>query len=105
MYTLCIRYTLDPNGLRHFRAYVDDELPVIVRSGGQVVGYFLPTDFAGPSNIAYGLIDFASLAGYEEYRGVLAADPDHQRNVAALERTGTIVATERSIIERVERDG
>jgi hypothetical protein len=31
---------------------------------------------------------------------VLAADPDHQRNVAALERTGVIIATDRSIIAR-----
>jgi NIPSNAP len=100
VHTLCIRYTLDPNALRHFRTYVADELPVIVRSGGQVVGYFLPTDFAGPTNIAYGLIDFPSLSAYEHYRAVLGVDPDHQRNVAALERTGVVLATERSFIER-----
>jgi hypothetical protein len=100
VHTLCIRYMLDANGLRHFRTYVDDELPVIVRSGGQLVGYFLPTDFAGPTNIAYGLIDFPSLSAYEHYRTVLGADPDHQRNVAALERTGVVLATERAFLAR-----
>jgi hypothetical protein len=100
VHTLCIRYTLDPNLLRDFRIYVANELPVIVRSGGQVIGYFLPTDFAGPTNIAYGLIDFASLSAYEHYRAVLAADPEHKRNAAALENSGAVVATERSIVAR-----
>lgn len=58
MYTLCIRYTLDPNRLKHFRDYVEHELEAIRNAGGKIVGYWLPTDFAGPTNIAYGLIDF-----------------------------------------------
>jgi hypothetical protein len=66
------------------------------------VGYFLPTDFAGPTNIAYGLIEFLTLASYEQYRRALAADPDHKSNAAALERSGAIVALHRSFIERVE---
>ncbi len=100
MLTLCIRYTIDPNRVAAFRTYVGDEVPVIVRSGGEVIGYFLPTDFAGPTNIAYGLIDFPSLASYEHYRAVLAASSDHQRNVAALELSGAVLATERSFISR-----
>jgi|SRR5580692_2292571 hypothetical protein len=101
MLTLCIRYVLDPNRIAHFRTYVDAELEAIRRSGGQVVGYFLPTDFAGPTNEAYGLIDFATLACYEHYRRVLAEDPLHRKNAAALEGSGVIVATNRSIIQRV----
>ncbi len=104
MYTLSIRYTLDPNRLQHFRTYVEDELPVIVRSGGKLVGYFLPTDFAGPTNIAYGLIDFLTLASYEQYRKALAADSDHTRNADVLERSGAVLAINRSIIERVGED-
>jgi hypothetical protein len=100
MYTLCIRYTLDPNNIRAFRTYVENESDVIRKSGGAIVGYFLPTDFAGPTNIAYGLIDFPDRASYEHYRGVLGADPDHQRNAAVLENSGVVVATERSIISR-----
>jgi hypothetical protein len=102
MLTLCIRYVIDPNRLAHFRSYVEAELEAIRRSGGDIVGYFLPTDFAGPTNEAYGLIDFTTLAGYEHYRRTLAADPLHTKNAAELERSGVIVATNRSIIQRVE---
>jgi hypothetical protein len=104
MYTLCIRYTLDPNRAAHFKAYVDAELTAIRRSGGKVVGYFLPTDFAGPTNIAYGLIDFSSLASYEHYRHELAAAADHKTNVAELERSGAVIATDRSILRRVSEE-
>lgn len=101
MHTLCIRYILDPNRIAHFRTYVDNELEVIRRSGGKIIGYFMPTDFAGPTNEAYGLIEFATLASYEQYRNALANDPVHKRNVAELERSGAVKAMHRSIIERV----
>lgn len=102
MYTLCIRYTLDPNRLQHFRTYVERELEAIRNAGGAKVGYWLPTDYAGPTNIAYGLIDFQTLASYEQYRGVLASDPLHKRNADALVGSGVILNMERSIIERCE---
>ena len=101
MLTLCIRYTLDPNKLSDFRTYVEAELGPIRRSGGEALGYFLPTDFAGPSNEALGLIAFSDLAAYEQYRRTLAEDADHKTNVAKLERSGAIVAMNRSIIARV----
>ena len=101
MITLCIRYTLNPNKLADFKTYVNAELDPIRRSGGNTLGYFLPTDFAGPSNEALGLIDFQTLAEYEQYRGALANDPDHKENVARFERSGAIVAMNRSFIERV----
>jgi NIPSNAP protein len=101
MITLCIRYTFNPDHLADFRAYVDAEQPVIERSGGKIVGYFLPTDFAGPTNEATGLIDLPSLAAYEAYREVLANDPDHKKNVARLAASRAEVAMNRSIIQRV----
>jgi uncharacterized protein (DUF1330 family) len=100
MYTLCIRYTLDPNRLKHFRDYVEHELEAIRDAGGKIVGYWLPTDFAGPTHIAYGLIDFSTLASYEQYRKALADDPLHERNAEKLTRSGAVVNMERSIIER-----
>src|ERR1700733_12784987 len=100
MYTLCIRYTLDPNRVQHFQNYVDQELQAIRNAGGRIVGYWLPTDFAGPTNVGYGLIDFLTLASYEQYRKALAEDPLHQRNADELTRSGAIVNMERSIIER-----
>jgi len=101
IFTLCIRYTINPNKLADFKAYAEAEQDPIRRSGGKIVGYFLPTDFAGPTNIAYGLIDFLTLASYEQYRRALAGDPDHKKNAAELERSGVIVALNRSLIERV----
>ena len=100
MHTLILRYTLDPNRIAAFRTYVEDETPVIRDCGGRVVGYFLPTDFAGPTNVGYGLIEFQTLAEYEHYRAVLAADPTHQRNAAALAESGAVLVIERSFIRR-----
>jgi hypothetical protein len=79
-------------------------LKAIHRSGGKTLGYFLPTDFAGPTNEAYGLIDFMSLADYELYRQDLARDADHKQNVARLEQSGVVLAMNRSIIERIQQD-
>lgn len=59
----------------------------------------MPTDFAGPTHIAYGLIDFLTLASYEEYRKALANDPLHQRNAEELTRNGAVLNMERSIIQ------
>jgi hypothetical protein len=102
MMTLCIRYTLDPNKLAHFKSYVEAELEPIRRSGGRIVGYFLPTDFAGPTNEALGLIDVRDLAAYEQYRAALALDPEHKTNVARLVQSGAVLAMYRSFIRRVE---
>jgi hypothetical protein len=79
--------------------------PIIERSGGRIAGYFLPTDFAGPTNEAIGLIDLPSLAAYEQYRQTLADDADHKKNIAKLEHSGAAVAMNRSIVQRVGRAG
>jgi hypothetical protein len=102
MLTLCIRYKFNPEKLADIRAYFENEQRVIERSGGKVVGYFLPTDFAGPTDEAIGLIDLPSMAAYEEYRQVLAADPEHKVNVAKLMESGAAVAMNRSFIQRAE---
>jgi NIPSNAP protein len=47
----------------------------------------MPTDFAGATNEAIGLIDFPSLAEYEIYRAELAAHPLHKKYVEVLEST------------------
>lgn len=100
MYTLCIRYTLDPNRIAGFRTYVENELAVIREAGGQNVAYYLPTDFAGPNSIGYGLIEIETLADYERYRHALAAHPTHLRNAAALAESGAVLSMERSFIRR-----
>jgi len=102
MITLSIRYTIDPNKLSDFKSYVDAELEVIRRSGGKILGYFLPTDFSGPTNEALGLIDLPTLAAYEQYRAALANDSEHKKNVARLEQSGVILSMNRAIIQRVQ---
>src|SRR5690349_24002261 len=102
MITLCIRYTFNPDKLAALRTYIEEEQIVIERSGGRIVGYFLPTDFAGPTNEAIGLIDLPSVAAYAEYRKRLAEDPDHKKNITRLQESGAGVAMNRSFIQRVE---
>jgi hypothetical protein len=102
MLTLCIRYRFNPDHLADVREYFETEQPVIERSGGKIVGYFLPTDFAGPTDQAIGLIDLPSMAAYEEYRRRLAEDPDHRGNIARLEQSGAQVAMNRSFIQHAE---
>lgn len=100
MITLCIRYRINPNLSSAFQKYVDAEQPVIRRSGGKIAGYYLPTDYAGATNEALGLIDFETLAAYEQYRAVLAADPEHKKNVAELEASGAVLEMNRSFLKK-----
>jgi hypothetical protein len=101
MITLCIRYRFNPDKLGAIKTYFENEQRVIERSGGKVVGYFLPTDFAGSTDQAIGLIDLPSMADYETYRQVLADDPEHKTNIARLAESGAAVAMDRSFIQRV----
>ena len=102
MLTLCIRYKFNPDKLVGIREYFENEQRVIERNGGKILGYFLPTDFAGPTDEAIGLIDLPSMAAYETYRQMLADDPEHRRNIARLEESGAGVAMNRYFIRRVE---
>jgi hypothetical protein len=102
MLTLCIRYKFNPDKLAEIARYFEEEQPVIERCGGRIVGYFLPTDFAGATDEAIGLIDLPSLAAYEEYRKVLAEDPRHKENIARLEHSGARVAMNRSFMRRTK---
>jgi len=73
----------------------------IERCGGNLIGYFLPTKFAGRTDSAIALIDFPSLAAYEEYRKRLMEDPDAKQNVAHAERSGCILLEDRSFLKWV----
>jgi hypothetical protein len=52
MITLCIRYTLDISKLPDFEDYACRFPEPIERCGGKLVGYYLPTKIAGPTNFA-----------------------------------------------------
>jgi NIPSNAP protein len=101
MITMCIRYTLDLNKMEHFDKYARNWPEPIKRCGGELVGYFLPTKLAGPTNIALALIDFPSLAAYEQYRECLLLDPGAVANVKAVNASQAILIEDRSFLRRV----
>jgi hypothetical protein len=101
MITLCIRYTLDISKLADFEDYACRFPEPIERCGGKLVGYYLPTKIAGPTNFALALIDFPNLAAYEIYRDNLLADADALENVRRMEKSGCVLVEDRSILRQV----
>ena len=102
MYTLFLRYTLDPNKLADWKAYAEAEIGPIARAGGKSINYFAPTDFAGDTAEAFAFIDIGSMADYETYRAKVAADPKHKEYTAKLQASGVIHSVYRAIIQRIE---
>ena len=98
--TVFIRYQLDPFQRDAFEAYARRWLAIIPKCGGQLVGYWMPHE--GTNNIAFGLISFPSLAGYEDYRARLKSDPEGAANFRAAEDGRFILAEERTFLRRVE---
>ncbi len=101
MITVFIRYTLDIQKISDFARYARNWPEIIRRCGGDLVGYFLPTKIAGPTNIAFAVINLPSLAAYEKYRENLGKDEDSVRNVADADRTGCILVEDRTILRKV----
>ena len=101
MITLSIRYTLAASKLADFAAYAEALQKPLARCGGSLVGYYLPTKLAGPTNVALALIDFPSLAAYEQYRERLAVDPDATDCLRRVESAGAILIEDRAILRRV----
>ena len=102
MYTLFLRYTIDPNKLSDWRAYAQAEFEPSTESGGRITGYYAPTEFAGATSEAFATIDVGAMSEYEAYRAKLAAHPKHQENVRKIEASGAIHSIYRAIIQRVE---
>jgi len=101
MITLSIRYTIDARKRSDFEQYARALGTIVPRCGGGLVGYWLPTKFAGPTNQALALIDFPSLAAYEEYRERLAKDDDNLDAIRRAEESGCILVEDRAFLERV----
>lgn len=100
MITVCIRYTIDINKAAAFEEYARHWPEPIRRCGGELVGYFLPTRIAGPTNVALALINFPSLAAYGQYREALMRDPDAKANIEYAEKSGCILVEDRSLLQR-----
>jgi hypothetical protein len=99
MLTCCIQYTLDPNVADAFEDYARTWPPIIERCGGHLVGYYLPKE--GDNAFALALIDFPTLADYEQYRSRLSEDVDAQANVQRVRATKAILRESRSFLRRV----
>lgn len=99
--TICIRYTIDIGKHDAFEEYARNWPQPIQRCGGELLGYFLPTKLAGPTNIAYALINFPTLAAYEQYREALLQDEAAKQNVAFADRSGCIQIEDRSILRQI----
>jgi uncharacterized protein (DUF1330 family) len=99
MITCVIQYTLDPHHIDDFEKYATTWPPIIERCGGRLTGYYLPHE--GANDFAIALIDFESLAAYEQYRVHLAADPDAQANRRHALETRCIRAERRSFLRKV----
>ena len=97
--TCFIRYQIDPFQRDEFEAYARAWLRIIPRCGGELLGYFLPLE--GTSDVAWGLIAFASLADYEAYRARLKADPEGRANFAFAQENRFILREERTFCENV----
>jgi NIPSNAP protein len=98
--TLSIRYTIDARKRSDFERYARALGSIIPRCGRDLVGYWLPTKYAGPTNTALALIDFPSLAAYEQYRERLAKDPDNLASIARADESGCILIEDRAFLER-----
>jgi hypothetical protein len=98
--TVFIRYQIDPHKADQFEAYARQWLRIIPACGGDLVGYWMPHE--GTSNIAFGLISFASLAAYEAYRARLKADTHGAANFELAAEGRFILAEERTFLRRVE---
>jgi len=97
--TCFIRYEIDPFQRDGFAEYARNWLRIIPRCGGRLVGYWLP--YEGSNNVAWGLISFDGLAGYEAYRARIKADPEGRANFELAQDRRFILKEERSWLEAV----
>lgn len=97
--TCFIRYQIDPFQKERFREYAEQWGRIIPRCGGDLLGYFLPSE--GTNDVAWGVISFASLAAYEAYRAALRSDAEGAANFALAQEQRFILREERTFLEPV----
>ena len=94
-----IRYEIDAFQRDEFARYAEQWSRIIPKCGGRLVGYFLPHE--GTSDIAWGLVAFDSLAGYEAYRTRLRTDAEARENFRYARERRFILREERTFLEAV----
>ncbi|HEX2585470.1 MAG TPA: NIPSNAP family protein [Steroidobacteraceae bacterium] len=94
-----IKYEIDPFQRDAFHEYAKNWGRIIPACGGDLMGYFLPHE--GTNNIAWGLISFASLADYEQYRARLKSDAEGAKNFRFAMEQKFILREERTFMEAI----
>jgi hypothetical protein len=97
--TCLIEYQIDPFQRASFRQYAETWAHVIPRCGGDLIGYFLPLE--GTNDVAWALISFDTLAGYEAYRARLREDRDAVANFSFAEERRIVLHERRTFVEPV----
>jgi hypothetical protein len=97
--TCFIRYQIDPFQRAAFERYAEAWSPIIPRCGGHLIGYFLPHE--GNSDVAWGLVGFDDMAGYERYRAALKNDAEGRANLEFARAERFILREQRSWLEDV----
>ena len=97
--TCCIRYVIDPFQRDAFETYAQAWLTIIPELGGDLLGYFLPSE--GTNNIAMAMITFECLAAYEAYRGRLRSDAASRANLAFAQEKRFILEETRTFLQPV----
>lgn len=98
--TCLIRYQIDPFQLEAFEEYARNWGTIIPRCGGNLIGYFMPSE--GTNDVAYALIGFDSLASYARYRERLRADDEGRKNFEMAQHKRLILREERSFVRFVK---
>jgi hypothetical protein len=98
--TCFIRYEIEPSQREQFQQYAENWGRIIPRCGGNLIGYFLPSE--GTNYEAWGLVSFDSLAAYEAYRTRLKADSEARANFEMAHELRFIRREERTFTEVVE---
>jgi NIPSNAP len=92
-----IRYQIDPFQRAAFQEYAAAWARIIPRCGGHLIGYFVPHE--GTNDIAWGIIQFESLADYESYRARLLQDDEGKRNFEWAQTQRFILREERTFLQ------
>ena len=96
-----IRYQLDPFKRDLFERYAEAWGTIIPACGGDLVGYFMPSE--GTNDIAHAMIGFDSLASYEAYRAKLRSDAKAKANFEFAERERFILREQREFLRPVQK--
>jgi hypothetical protein len=96
-----IRYQIDPFKRDAFERYAEAWGKIIPACGGDLLGYFMPSE--GTNDVAHAMIGFDSLAAYETYRAKLRSDPASKANFEFAERERLILREEREFLRPVKK--